>query len=259
MTRWLTAIVLTERRAKGIAKTGESFPAPPLYRTHQKQGANRETPMLGDNTDGATYGVLGFDGVGSLSVLTLSGGDSQSHFFAYRAGQEAAHRMGQPARGFYQLFRGCAAVPFQQVEDLGGLTSIACTFGLGNLGLRPAFGRVLGTGGGLTGRLGFGRGTTLGRRGAMRAFLLAFGFLPLAMAVELPFSSGITVVISIFSFWIGVAITTWITPTGLKCKSNLPLSKKSFRFFHLRVGRKRASMDLWLTATERNTQWTQRC
>ena len=25
------------------------------------------------------------------------------------------------------------------------------------------------------------------------------------------------------------------------------------------VNRNRASMDLWLTATERNTQWTQRC
>jgi len=38
-----------------------------------------------------TCEVLGLDGVGALSVLALGGGDSQPHFLAYRAGQEAAH------------------------------------------------------------------------------------------------------------------------------------------------------------------------
>ena len=52
------------------------------------------------------------------------------------------------------------------------------------------------------------------------------------------------------------AVTTWITQALPKCNSNLYRStwrKGHFGgLFHLLVGRKGASMDLWLTATERN-------
>ena len=93
-------------------------------------------------------------------------------------------------------------------------------------------------------------GATLARRGATRAFLLAFGFLLLAVAAGVPFSSGINVVIFNFSLAVMFAVTTWITRVLLKCKSNLHCWSS---FSHLLVGRKRAFMDLWLTATERNT------
>jgi hypothetical protein len=47
--------------------------------------------------------VSGLDRVSSLSVLALGGGDGQSEFLAYRAGQEAANRMRQPAGGLHQV------------------------------------------------------------------------------------------------------------------------------------------------------------
>src|ERR1700680_531186 len=62
-------------------------------------------------------------------------------------------------------------------------------------------------------------GATWARRGATRAFF--FGFLPVAVAVGVPFSSGINVVICYFSFAVGVAVTTSITRVRLKCKLNL--------------------------------------
>src|ERR1035437_3878979 len=64
-------------------------------------------------------------------------------------------------------------------------------------------------------------GATLARRGATRAFLLPAGFLLVAVTAEVPFSSGIKVVIFNFSFGAIVAVTTWITRVRLKCKSNL--------------------------------------
>src|ERR1017187_1345226 len=88
-------------------------------------------------------------------------------------------------------------------------------------------------------------GATWARRGATRAFFLGFGFLLLAAAAKAPFSSGINVVICNF------LLLAWCCGHDMdhsgprKCNSNLHAWKV---FFHLLVGRKRASMDLWLTS-----------
>jgi hypothetical protein len=82
---------------------------------------------------------LELDGVSALPVLALGGGNDETHFLADGAGQETAHGMGLPARSFQKFLHADPLRPFQQIEDLGRLASIA-----DRTGLLRAFGRLRG-------------------------------------------------------------------------------------------------------------------
>src|SRR5260370_376633 len=138
------------------------FPSPTEpcpTRTPEERSLNRKRRR--ENTGGVKRAgdlaglVSGLDRVSSLSVLVLGGGDGQSEFLAYRAGQEAANRVRQPAGGLHQVLGSGAAGPFQQVQDLGSFAAVAGNLRFGDLALGAALGRFLG-GRGVAGRLGLG-------------------------------------------------------------------------------------------------------
>jgi hypothetical protein len=104
----------------------------------------RETPPDGNPAapiDGIGCGS-GFDGIATLAILGACGSDGQAHLRAYDARKKSAKGMWLPAGGFQQFLGGCAARPLEQVEDLGGLATVA-----GGSGFLRAFGRFLGRAG----------------------------------------------------------------------------------------------------------------
>jgi len=89
------------------------------------------------------------DRIAALGVLGLAGCDRQPHLLAHSAGQEPAHRVCLPARGFHEfLQRGSAAAP-EQAEHLG------------SLGAWPGSGRLSGRPGGRPACVGLLRRTGL--------------------------------------------------------------------------------------------------
>lgn len=114
----------------------------------------------------------GFDRVDAVPFLIFHGGHSQSHPFSDRAGEKAPNRMGLPAGGFYQLFRGNAARLFKQIQDLGGFAVVARFPRLCRVGVRAARRRFLSMAGLLAGLGGSGRNT----RAAWRKVGLSGGF-----------------------------------------------------------------------------------
>jgi hypothetical protein len=123
-----------------------------------------------------------------------------------------------PARRFHQLFGSYAPWPLQQGEDRVGLAALA-----GASGLLRGFGRFLGWVAFLADLPFFF--ATCAPCGATRAFLVAFGFSPVAVAWAVPVSSAIDVFMFSLSAVI-TAVTTWITPVRRESKSILPETAK---------------------------------
>ena len=168
-------------------------------------GESRRRDVIGIGKASALHGVR------ALPVLALDG-LNRPHFLADRAGQEPAHGMRLPPRRLHQRLGGHAAGPFQQVQDLGGLATLA-SFGLGGLGLGLAFCAFLEG----VANLALA-GASLGARLRTLAFVVGLGGSLGAGAGAVRVSSVGDVIIA-FSFG-GVAASTSIPPPRRKCKRN---------------------------------------
>jgi hypothetical protein len=70
------------------------------------------------------------DGVAAFSVGSLGGTDRETHLLAEDTRHKTPHRVGLPAGGFHEFLPAGAPGPPQQVENLGGLATLACSGGL---------------------------------------------------------------------------------------------------------------------------------
>src|SRR5258708_11258172 len=87
----------------------------------------------GRSLSGASESISGDSGlqrVVALSVLAPHRRDGEAHLLPQRAGQEATNRVGLPAGGFHDFFKGGSVRPFQQVQNFGCLAPLACASGL---------------------------------------------------------------------------------------------------------------------------------
>jgi DNA methylase len=172
------------RGHRGTDPRRESGPAGPLSgagrlecRATSAARPNKEKPPRrnpGGRRRRACYGSR-LNGIGPRTVLTLGGFHCQTQLLADRARQVPTDRMRLPAGGFYQLIECGTVRPFQQVQDLRCFAALAGAFAiLGRLRALRFFWLPF-----LAGVVFFSAlalaGATRGFRGAVWAFVVAFG------------------------------------------------------------------------------------